>query len=337
MHSAWRFVFLFRTASSAFRDSAMSIRLPDIDRVWFLTGPTASGKSAIGLELARLLGAEVISLDSMALYRGMDIGTAKPNTAERQAVPHHLIDVIEPHEEYSVAQYVTEATRVVAEILSRGRVPLFVGGTPLYLKSLLRGIFPGPPADWTLRDRLAAEEVAEPGVLHGQLAAIDPIAAARLSRNDTRRIIRALEVFEKTGATISSVQQQFDVARTAEECRVFALDRPRDELNARIDERVEAMFAAGLVDEVRGLAAGGSLSRTASQAVGYREVLEHLAGGLSLADTIALVKVRTRQFAKRQMTWFRSLSECRRIEMDGVGNPAEVAEKLLKLGQATGV
>ena len=298
---------------------------------WFLTGPTASGKTAVGLELATLIDGEIISLDSMALYRGMDIGTAKPTAAQRSRVPHHLIDVVEPHEEYSLAQYVTAAHRVVDQIRARGRAPLFVGGTPLYLKALLRGIFVGPPADWTLRERLqqvAATEGAE--ALHARLAKVDPLSAERLHPRDTRRLVRALEVWEKTGQSITALQQQFDRARPADQCRVSTLQWPRVELGERIDARVEGMFAGGLVDEVRKLLNGPTpLGRTASQAVGYREVIDHLRGVRELAETIELVKRRTRQFAKRQMTWFRSLSECSVLPVSGSSNAHSVARAVV--------
>ena len=301
-------------------------------KCWFLTGATATGKSAVGLALARQIGAEIVSLDSMALYRGMDIGTAKPSPAERQSVPHHLIDVLEPHEEFGLAQYIEAAHRCVAEIAGRGRQVLLVGGTPLYLKGLLRGIFQGPPADWELRHRLA-EEARQNGDrwLHEQVAKIDPAAAARLHPNDTRRLLRAWEVFQKTGHPISELQRQFDVGQPASECRVFVLDWPRAELHARIAERVAAMFAAGLVDEVRRLLAGPPLSRTARQAVGYREVIEHLEGRRNLAATISLVEQHTRQLAKRQATWFRSLSECRYVSLAGRLDAAEIAGRLASL------
>jgi tRNA dimethylallyltransferase len=297
---------------------------------WYLTGPTASGKTAMGLELARLLGAEIISLDSMALYRGMDIGTAKPTAAERTAAPHHLIDIIDPDQQFSVAQYVTAAQQVVGEIKSRDRVALFVGGTPLYLKALLRGIFAGPPADWTLRHRLQAEAQAKSAeYLHARLAEVDPPSARRLHPSDQRRVIRALEVWEKTGQSITDLQQQFDRARPVEACRVFVLDWPRNELAERINARVDAMFERGLVDEVRDLLARPSpLGRTASQALGYREVIEHLAGARDLADTVELVKLRTRQFAKRQMTWFRSLSECQFVSVTGRLDAPKIARSL---------
>ena len=286
---------------------------------WFLTGPTAAGKSDVGVDWAQRIGAEIVSLDSMALYRGMDIGTAKPTPEQRRRVPHHLIDVLDPQEEFSLAQYVKAAGRCAADIVGRGREVLFVGGTPLYLKALLRGIFQGPSADWELRRRLL-DQARRNGDqwLHQQVANVDPAAAARLHPNDTRRLIRALEVYQKTGQPISELQRQFDVGRPAADCRVFVLDWPKAELYARIQRRVEAMFAAGLVEEVRGLLAGpGPPSRTARQAVGYREVIEHLEGRRSRTETIELVQQHTRQLAKRQGTWFRSLSECRFVPISG--------------------
>lgn len=308
----------------------MNTQTPIAADCWFLTGPTASGKTAVGLELATLTGGEIISLDSMALYRGMDVGTAKPTAAERRRVPHHLIDVLEPHQQYSLAQYVEAAHRAVGEIVARGRTPLFVGGTPLYLKALLRGIFVGPPADWTLRQQWQDLATAEgPAALHARLADVDPLSADRLHPRDTRRIIRALEVWEKTGRSITELQQQFDRARPADACRVYALQWPRAELFGRIDARVDEMFAAGLVEEVHELSSRSQpLSRTASQAVGYREVIDHLHGARDLAETIELVKLRTRQFAKRQRTWFRSLSECRSVAMRWPGDPERIARQI---------
>ncbi|HVX12600.1 MAG TPA: tRNA (adenosine(37)-N6)-dimethylallyltransferase MiaA [Pirellulales bacterium] len=303
---------------------------------WYLTGPTAAGKTGLALELAERLGAEIVSMDSMAVYRGLDIGTAKPTARDRERVPHWLVDLIEPDEEFSVAQYVAAAERTAAYLRSRGREVLFVGGTPLYLKALLRGIFEGPPADWELRHHLLAEcERKGNDWLYRKLTDVDPVAAQRLHPHDTRRLIRALEVFEKTGRPISSWQQQFERARPAEECRVFVLDWPRDELYARIDRRVEEMFGAGIIGEVSGLLSRGKrLGRTAHQALGYREVLEHLAGERNLADTIGLVQTRTRQFAKRQLTWFRSLSECRWVPMSPESGPAAIAATVARLGAA---
>jgi len=306
----------------------MSASASIIDDAWFLAGPTASGKTAVGIELARQIGAEIISLDSMALYRGMDIGTAKPTNQERSLVPHHLIDILDPTEEFSVAQYLEAATAAADNIAARGLRVLFVGGTPLYLKALLRGLFSGPPADWKLRREL--EEIARveaTAALHSRLAKIDPPAAAKLHPNDLRRIIRALEVHAITGQPISTLQQQFTQARPADQVKVFVLDWPRDRLESRIRRRVDAMFAAGFVEEVNRLRVS-CLSRTASQALGYREVLEYLDGQRDLPATIELVKLRTRQFAKRQLTWFRSLSECRWVAASDPFEPAEEARRI---------
>lgn len=301
---------------------------------WFLTGATAGGKSAIGVELAGRLGAEIVSLDSMAVYRGMDIGTAKPTQQQRQAVPHHLIDLVDPWEEFNLSRYLKAARAAVDDIRRRSREVVFVGGTPLYLKALLRGVFDGPSADHELRARLAHAEQAQPGSLHQRLQSADPLAAARLHPNDIKRIIRALEVFERTGRPISELQRQFNAGRPAADCRVFVVDWPRDELNARIHRRVDAMFAGGLVAETRHLLADGRpLSRSAGQAVGYCEVIDHLEGRRALAETMELVKQNTRQLAKRQCTWFRSLSECRFIGMSEPVDPSAVACRIADQGR----
>jgi tRNA dimethylallyltransferase len=282
-------------------------------RALYLTGPTASGKTAVGVALARRLGAEVVALDSMTLYRGMDVGTAKPTDAERAGVPHHLIDVLDPWETASVAQYRTWALDAAARIEARGRRVLFVGGTGLYLKALLRGLFEGPGADPALRARLEAEaDALGTAALHDRLAALDPPAAARLHPNDRRRLVRALEVIAATGAPLSRLQAEHGRPAPAG-VPVFALERPRPLLRDRIDRRVLQMVRDGLVDEVRALQAGPRpLSATAAQAVGYREALDRLAGRVASDDAmVALIQTRTKQFAKRQLTWFRGLSEVR--------------------------
>lgn len=308
---------------------------PAFSSSWFLTGPTASGKTSVGVRLAQRIGAEIVSMDSMALFRGMDIGTAKPSDEERRAIPHHLVDIIEPHEDWSLAQYLKAAEQAAIEIRDRGREVLFVGGTPLYLKGLLRGIFEGPPADWDFRSRLEERARTEaPDWLHRKLAAVDPVAAGKLHANDTRRLIRALEVFEKTGQPISQLQQQFEHGRPAAECRVFVLEWPKPLLHDRIDCRVEAMFAAGLVNEVRRLLTEPRpLSKTAGQAVGYFEVIDYLQGRQALVETVDLVKVHTRQLAKRQGTWFRSLSECRPVSVSEPFDPDEIAARIEEEGR----
>lgn len=309
---------------------------PPATDCWYVTGPTASGKTEIGLQLAQRLDAEIISLDSMAVYQQMDIGTAKPTTEQRQVVPHHLLDVVSAETDFSLSQYVNEAHLAIDRIRQAGRQVLFVGGTPLYLKSLLRGIYEGPPADWEFREQIEKElEAAGVESLHQRLAQVDPLTAHRLHPHDKRRIIRALEVHKVTGQPISHQQEQFDEGQPADKCRVFVLGWPRPVLHARIEKRVEAMFAAGLVEEVEKLLEQyQSLSRTASQAVGYREVIEMLQQGTSLEATIERVTVRTRQFARRQETWFRSLSECRRIERAGINDPMEIVDEMLTLAES---
>jgi len=280
-----------------------------------LTGPTASGKSALALELAPRLNAEIVCADSMTLYRGLDIGTAKPSAEDRARVPHHLIDVLDPSESANVAWWLEQATERVWDIEARGKTALFVGGTPFYLKALLCGLFPSPPADQDLRRRLEADAGAlGNGALHARLAGVDPVSAGRLHPNDVRRVVRALEVWQLTGRPLSVWQQQDWWGDDGPRFRAgscVAINIPRQELYARIDRRVEGMVAAGWVDEVRRLRKESRpLSRQASQALGYREIGEYLDGRRSLPETVAAVQLRTRQFAKRQLTWFRGLPGC---------------------------
>jgi tRNA dimethylallyltransferase len=287
--------------------------------VLVLTGATGSGKSRLGVELAERLGAEIVSMDSMALYRGLDVGTAKPGPEERRRVPHHLIDVLDPWESASVAWWLGQAAACARAIEARGRRALFVGGTPLYLKALLHGLFDGPPADPELRRRLADEaDRLGPAALHRRLEALDPASAARLHPNDLRRVIRALEVWELTGRPISGWQTQWSGDGGREDStRVLWLDLPRPELYARIDARVVKMIEAGLVEEVRALTRlPRPLSREAAQALGYKETFDHLAGRISLGEAVRQIQTRSRQFAKRQLTWFRRMPECRPVSRE---------------------
>ena len=284
-------------------------------RAVILTGPTGVGKSRLGVELAEQLGAEIVSMDSMALYRRMDIGTAKPGADERRRVSHHLLDVLEPWESASVAWWLKRATACYDDIAGRGQRVLFVGGTPLYLKALLYGLFDGPPADAALRKRLAEEADQLGGAaLHARLNHVDPVSAGRLHPHDVRRVVRALEVWELTGKPISAFQQQWTAERPADPAADYCLclDRPRDELYNRIDARVRQMIADGLLDEVRALRnLEKPLSREAGQALGYKELFAHLDGLGTPEDAVALIQTRSRNFAKRQLTWFRHLPECR--------------------------
>jgi tRNA dimethylallyltransferase len=280
-------------------------------RIVVIVGPTASGKTALSLGLvdavrARGREAEVVSADSQQVYAGMDVGTAKATPEERARVRHHLIDVVRPDEAMTAARFVALADAALADIAARGRAAVVVGGTGLYVRALLHGLFEGPGADAALRARLEAQGAA---ALHARLGAVDPEAAARIDASDLRRLVRALEVFELTGTPISVHQRAHDIRRAPRRypARVVGLDPERQELRSRIARRVEAMLAAGLVDEVRRLAdAGFDLGLRAFDAIGYREARACLRGELdagALAETIAAA---TRRFARRQLSWFRS-------------------------------
>ncbi len=310
----------------------------------FLAGPTAVGKTDVTIALAdQLAPIEILSLDSMCVYRGMDIGTAKPSVELRQRVPHHLLDIVDPHEDFSVADYIAAARDVCEGILERGARPVFVGGTGLYLRSILRGVFEGPPADPAIRERLQrlADEAAAKGDhywLMSQLEAVDPESMLRLHPNDHRRLIRAIEVFEQTGKPLSQQQQQEPLPEDERPAHVYWLSPPRDWLHERINRRVELMIEEGLIDEVRRLLSSDRpIGRTARQGLGYKEVIEALeaVGGAEAADQslsdqqiaemVDVIQTRTRQFAKRQHTWFRNLEECHEIELTGTESPSQIA------------
>ncbi|MDO4549630.1 MAG: tRNA (adenosine(37)-N6)-dimethylallyltransferase MiaA [Planctomycetia bacterium] len=293
----------------------------------FITGPTASGKTSVAISFAQKIDAEILSLDSMAIYREMNIGTAKPSAGQLQMVPHHLLDIIPPTEDFSVAQYVKAARTAAEDILNRGKRPLFVGGTPLYIKALLRGIFEGPPANAEIRQTLQMEAkiAAENGdflYLHRLLQEVDRQTAARLHPNDEKRLVRALEVYRLTGKPICEFQTQFQILPSEKSrATVWTLDWPREELHQRIQHRVDLMFSAGLVKEVEALLEKyQTLSRTASQAVGYREVIAFLKAQnteipIPLNHVVEEVKAHSRQLARRQCTWFRSLPECKHVSL----------------------
>ena len=302
--------------------------IPSLKHCWYLTGPTGSGKSSLAVDIARQVNAEIISLDSMAIYRGMDIGTAKPTSQLRAQVTHHQIDIVDPNQTYSVSNYVTSTHAVVEQIRSRGKNVLICGGTPLYLKSLLRGLFLGPAADWEFRESIEADiQRFGQQVLRDRLSSVDPILAHKLHPNDRRRMIRALEVARVTGMPLSHWQEQFETPAAIAECPSLVLRLERGWLHERINQRVERMLQVGLEAEVVGLLERfGSLSRTASQAVGYREVLERLQQGISLADTTERIRAHTRQFARRQEIWFRGLSELQPL----VVTPEVATEELVQ-------
>ncbi|HWD92306.1 MAG TPA: tRNA (adenosine(37)-N6)-dimethylallyltransferase MiaA [Verrucomicrobiae bacterium] len=287
----------------------------------FIAGPTAVGKSEIALLLAEKIGGEIISVDSMQVYRGLDIGTAKPSAEERGRVRHHLIDVVELTEPFDAAQFVSRANMAVTEIQSRGQVPIFCGGTGLYFKAFLEGLGEAPPADEKLRAEL--EMVPLPELL-AELAERDPVTYEKIDRKNPRRVIRAVEVIRLTGRKFSEQRAEWEKSKVQgprskvqgpQSTVAFGLAREMTDLRARIDARVEAMFARGLVGETRQLLEHGlAQNKTAMQALGYRQVVEHLRGEHSLPETIELVKIKTRQFAKRQMTWFRRQLDLRWFE-----------------------
>ncbi|HEY2386678.1 MAG TPA: tRNA (adenosine(37)-N6)-dimethylallyltransferase MiaA [Candidatus Binatia bacterium] len=279
-------------------------------RVLALVGPTASGKTEVALALAERLGAEIVGADSRQVYRYLDIGTAKPSAAERARVGHHMVDVAEPDEIFDAARFRRAALAAIDDIASRGRPVIVCGGTGLYLRALLRGLFPAPPRAPELRARLHALEEREPGALHRRLARVDPDAAARLHPNDLLRVVRALEVEALTGRPISAWQGEHRFPGGELDALVLGCHRPADELAARIEARCDAMLAAGLLDEIAALWARGFGAELPSmQSVGYREMGAHLsaqraAGAADLAAARGAFVRATRRLAKRQRTWF---------------------------------
>ncbi len=279
-----------------------------------LTGPTASGKTRMGVLLAKRHGWEILSADSMSIYRGMDIGTAKPSLEERGGVPHHGIDLVAPGEAFDTARFVAYADRVITEAAARHRDILVVGGTPLYLMALLKGFFEGPVADPAFREMLRGQEREEPGCLHERLSQVDPAAAQRIHRNDTKRLVRALEVFEKTGTPISELQQQFEDGEDRYPYVGARLLLSRDCLRERVRERSKKMLEKGLVDEVRRIREGGGFGPTAEAAIGYREVLAFLEGELPADELIYRIRSNTHRLVRRQDTWLRTFPGLKAVE-----------------------
>lgn len=249
-------------------------------------------------------------MDSMAVYRGMDIGTAKPSLAQRNEVPHHLIDLVEPREVFDTARWCSAAEQTLANLRTAGKSALFVGGTPLYLLAFFKGLMDTPPANEQLRAQLAAREANDPGCLHAELCRLDPEASSRIHRSDVRRLVRAHEVLQLTGKTISSQQQHFERAEWLRACRIVAIQRERDELHERVRARTEQMLAEGLLDETQAIERAGGFSRTAGAAIGYAECREFLRGRYK--DRTELrnrIRANTHRLIRRQTTWLRRLRE----------------------------
>ena len=297
----------------------------------FLAGPTAAGKSAVALALAEKIGGEIITVDSMQVYRGLDIGTAKPTADERKKIPHHLLDVCDLREAFDAAQFIRLAGEAVEAIQARGCVPVFCGGTGLYFKAFLEGVGEAPPADETLRAELYAAPYA--ALLH-ELRERDPAAYGKIDKQNPRRVIRAVEVIRLTGKKFSEHRVEWQSGQSKVQSPkskvIFCFTRPAEDLHRRINARVDEMFQRGLVAETEQLLQHGlAENKFAMQAIGYRQVVEHLRGERDLAATIALVKSRTRQFAKRQLTWFRRHGNCQWLELKPDETVSETLAKIL--------
>ena len=294
-----------------------------------IVGPTASGKSDVAMKLAKLVGGEIISADSMQVYKGMDVGTAKPTAEDVRMVKHHLIDVCKPDEPMSVARYCELAEAAYDDISSRGSVAIIAGGTGLYVDAATRGfLFPDKQADEKLRAELYARADAEGSdALHTQLEAVDPLAASRIHANDTRRLVRALEVFNNAGKPISELQK-LAVSEPCIPAVFYGVNMDRALLVERIEARVDRMMEQGLLEEVAGLVAEGfAANKVAMQAIGYKELIEHLKGGISKEAAVDLIKAETRKYSKRQMTWFRRHKDIMWFD-SGLLDPKQIAEAI---------
>jgi tRNA dimethylallyltransferase len=293
-----------------------------------ILGVTASGKGRLAFTLAKSLGAEIISIDSMKVYRRMDIGTAKPPQDARRQVKYHLVDIVEPSDSFSVGAFLNSANIAIESIKRRNIPTIAVGGTALYIKALLYGLFEGPAADFSIRAELRAQAQAE-GLekLYLQLLKTDPVAATRIHSNDSKRIIRALEVYKITGKPISCFQQQFKAKKTLHDWIIIGLRRQKTDVSHRINRRTKNMVEAGFIDEVRSLLAEEKpLSQQARCAIGYAEMIDYLAGKITLEEATELIKKNTRRLAKSQRTWFKTFRNVNWLDIE----PYEPAEKIFE-------
>jgi tRNA dimethylallyltransferase len=296
-------------------------------KMLLILGVTASGKGRLAFDLAQSMDAEIISIDSMKVYRRMDIGTAKPPAEARQRIKYHLIDIVEPGDSFSVAAFLEAALHSIGQTKSRNKKIIAVGGTALYIKTMLYGLFDGPGPNQQIRAELKARAQAEGlGELHSELTNIDPLAAERINPNDSKRIIRALEVYQLTGKPISSLQKQWNRRNVKHDWTIIGLRREKTDTSGRINKRVKKMIVAGFIDEVKSLLAEDKpLSRQARCAIGYAEIIEYLNGQISLEDAIELIKKNTRRLAKNQRTWFKTFKNVHWLDIE----PDEPPEKIL--------
>jgi tRNA dimethylallyltransferase len=325
-------------------------------KVLILLGPTGVGKTGLSLLIAKALDTDIISADSMQIYRHMDIGTAKPTPWERKDITHHMIDIADPWETYSTGKYIAAVKPIIEELLGQGRIPVIVGGTGLYIRSMTRGIFSGPSADWPLRDELLSREQEAKGTLYNYLKTLDPVAVRTITPTDTRRLIRALEVCFRSGAKISEMQKTLTRPLPYEFIKI-GITRERQELYRLIEERVDAMLNAGLIEEVkrviklikehagtldpRCIIQGKNLVSNimdhtyltvpSMQAIGYKEIVRHLGGEMSLTEAVDIIKKSSKRYAKRQFTWFRKEEDIRWVDATGIMDPREILRKIYPL------
>ncbi len=300
----------------------------DKQRILIL-GVTAGGKGRLAFELAKKLDAEIISIDSMKVYRRMDIGTAKPSKDSQKQINYHLIDVVEPSKSFSVDRFLNLADTAIKEIESKGKSVIAVGGSAMYIKALLYGIFEGPGTNEQIRQQLK-EQIAKTSLarLHKKLAEVDPAAAERIHSNDEKRIIRALEVYQITGKPISCFQQQFDLPAPKGNWNIIGLRREKDEESKRMNARVKKMVEAGLVDEVKSLLAEEKpLSLQARSAIGYAEIIDYLASGETLEKAVEKIKINTRRFAKAQRTWFKTFKNVNWLDLNNNDDTESILAK----------
>jgi tRNA dimethylallyltransferase len=299
-----------------------------------ILGVTASGKGALAYELARRLHGEIVSIDSMKVYRRMDIGTAKPPPDRRQQVLYHMIDVVEPSESFSVGLFLDKALPIIEQVQQQGRPVVAVGGTALYIKALLYGLFNGPGADLSIRDELR-QRAQSKGLegLYRELSEVDPEAAGRIHSHDAKRIIRALEVYRLMGEPISRLQSQFNDNKPLDDWLIIGLRRDKTEENRRMNLRVKKMMDKGLVDEVKALLSEPQpLSHQARSAIGYAEIIDHLNGQISLEEAVERIKKNTRRLAKAQRTWFKTFKRVHWLDIPLEEPPEQTVERVLAFG-----
>lgn len=300
-------------------------------QILIIAGPTAAGKTEASLVLARELGAEIVSADSMQIYRGMDIGTAKPTREQREQVYHHLIDVVEPDQPYSVGDYLRDARAAIDGIIASGGLPIVVGGTGLYIRALTRGLFHGPPADLRLREQLMERESNDPGSLYSDLVRVDPEAAVKIHPNDFRRTIRALEVYYLRDRKLSDFQREHSFEDRPYAFHLCFLVRSRTELYPRIERRVDLMLAGGLEAEVKSmLDRGYSPELPSMQGLGYKHFIDCFLGRTTRDEAVALLKRDTKRYAKRQFTWFRREPEAVWVDITGLERAADITGRIKK-------